>query len=285
MEPQGNPLAILAAGGRIPLQVAQSARAAGRDVFILGFEGEIDVDFGAFPHEIVKWGQLGRMEKLLADRNIRDLVLIGAIDKRPDIKNMKLDLRALRVLPRLMKTVIGGDDSVLTGLIAFMEESGFCVLGAHEVAPELVAAPGVLVGPADTRIDGDGEIAYRAAGAIGALDIGQGAIALDGRVVALEAAEGTDGMIARVGQLRQSGRLRWSGRKGVLAKRSKPQQDLRVDMPAIGPRTVEAIADAGLAGIVIEAGRVMIAERELTIEAAKRSRTYIFAAPASSASP
>jgi hypothetical protein len=116
-----------------------------------------------------------------------------------------------------------------------------------------------------------------AAKAIGALDIGQAAVAINLRVVALEAAEGTDAMLERVAALRANGRVKWSGRGGILAKRSKPQQDLRVDMPAIGPRTVEAVVRAGLAGIVIEAGRVMIAERSETMALADRTGTFIFA--------
>jgi DUF1009 family protein len=121
----------------------------------------------------------------------------------------------------------------------------------------------------------DARLALDAAAAIGALDIGQGAVAINGRVVALEAAEGTDAMLERVGQLRQSGRLRWQGRAGVFAKRAKPQQDIRVDMPVIGPATLEGVERAGLAGIVVEAGRVIIAERTATIALAERAGVFI----------
>jgi DUF1009 family protein len=123
----------------------------------------------------------------------------------------------------------------------------------------------------------DARIALDAARAIGALDIGQAAVAVDERVIALEAAEGTDAMLRRVVEVRDAGRAKWSGRAGALAKRSKPQQDLRVDMPAIGPQTVDAVAKAGLAGIAIEAGRVMIAERTETVAAAERTGTFIVA--------
>jgi DUF1009 family protein len=126
---------------------------------------------------------------------------------------------------------------------------------------------------ADTRDAGQ---AMEAARAIGLLDIGQAAVAVGHRVVALEAAEGTDAMLGRIADMRAEGRLRWSGRRGVLVKRAKPQQDLRVDMPAIGPKTVEAVVRASLAGIVIEAGRVMIAERADTVAIAERTGTFIY---------
>ena len=121
----------------------------------------------------------------------------------------------------------------------------------------------------------DARTAMDAARAIGELDIGQAAVAVNGLVVAVEAAEGTDAMLERVGELHSKGRVKWSGRAGVLAKCSKPQQDLRVDMPTIGPRTVMGVAKAGLAGIVVEAGRVMIAERAETVKAADESGTFI----------
>ncbi len=142
----------------------------------------------------------------------------------------------------------------------------------------MVAKPGFVAGRriSDAELT-DARVALDAAKAIGVLDIGQAAVAVNERVIALEAAEGTDAMLDRVEQVRAKGRAKWSGRAGVLAKRSKPQQDLRVDMPAIGPKTVEAVARVGLAGIAIEAGRVMIAERAETVALAERTHTFIFA--------
>jgi len=117
--------------------------------------------------------------------------------------------------------------------------------------------------------------AMSAARAIGVIDAGQAAVVINGRVVALEAAEGTDQMLDRVARLRETGRLKWSGRAGILAKCAKPQQDLRVDMPTIGPKTVKAAAEIGLAGIAVEAGRVMIVERPEVIALADRNDVFI----------
>ena len=277
-EASGEPLVILAAGGNVPFQVATAATAAGRNVKVIGLEGEVDERLKAFGLVVLKWGQLARAEDLMRAHKAHDVVLIGSVSRRPDFRSMGVDLGTLRLLPRLLKAMVGGDDSVLSALVGYLEERGFRVIGAHEVAPELVAEAGQLAGPHAQRsaLD-DAHVAMNAARVIGEHDIGQGAVAVNGLVVAVEAAEGTDAMLQRVGDLHAKGRVKWSGRAGVLAKRSKPQQDLRVDMPTIGPRTVAAVAGAGLAGIVIEAGRVMIAERAETLKAAETSGTFILA--------
>ncbi len=191
---------------------------------------------------------------------------------------MGVEFGTLRLLPLILKAMIGGDDTVLGNFVRELEERGFRVLGAHEVAPELVAGAGHVAGPRlATAALADARIAMDAARAIGERDIGQAAVSVNELVVAVEAAEGTDAMLERVAGLRDNGRVKWSGRAGVLAKCAKPQQDLRVDMPTIGPNTVAGVVRAGLAGIVIEAERVMIAERDETVKAAEASGTSIVA--------
>lgn len=274
----GEPLVILAAGGAVPFEVAAAATAAGRRVLVLALEGEFDPRLKAFPIAVVKWGQIGRVQSLIAEHGAREIVMIGAVHKRPDFSSMGVDLGTLRLMPRILKSMVGGDDTVLGNVVKFLEENGRVVVGAHEVAPDLVARPGPVAGGRMSESNlADAQVALDAAKAIGALDIGQAAVAVNQRVIALEAAEGTDAMLGRVAQVREQGRAKWSGRAGVLAKRSKPQQDLRVDMPAIGPRTVEAVARVGLAGIAIEPGRVMIAERAETVALAERAGIFIFA--------
>lgn len=272
---------ILAAGGRVPVEVASAAEASGRDVLVIGLEGEVDDGIRTFHHATAKWGQIGRIEELIRGHGARDLVLIGSVAKRPDFGRIAVDFGTLRYLPRLIKAMFGGDDTVLGAFARHIEERGYRIVGVHEVAPGLVAAPGPIAGrvpEAGTR--DDAVLAMRAARTIGLIDAGQAAVAVGGRIVSLEAAEGTDAMIGRVEALRASGRVKWSGRAGVLAKCAKPQQDLRLDMPAIGPRTVEAAARAGLAGIAVEAGRVMIAERGETVALADKTGTFVFATDA-----
>ena len=277
-EASGEPLAILAAGGNVPFQVASAAAAAGRKVLVIGLEGEADDRLKVFPFEPMKWGQLGHAEELMSAYGARDVVLIGSVSHRPDFRSMGVDFGTLRLLPRILKAMVGGDDALLSNMVSYLEDRGFRVIGAHEIAPDLVAGAGQLAGPRASRaaLD-DARIAMDAARAIGARDIGQAAVAVNGLVVAVEAAEGTDAMVERVGELHARRRVKWSGRAGVLAKCAKPQQDLRVDMPTIGPRTVASIVKAGLAGIVVEAGRVMIADRAETLNAAEDSETFILA--------
>jgi DUF1009 family protein len=274
----GGPRGHLAGGGGVPLQVAAEAAAAGRPVLILGIAGEAGEGIAAYPHHWVGWGEIGRVVGLLRSAGIRDVVMVGGVAGRPDYRNIRLDLGGIRTLPQILGLMIGGDDSLLSGAIRIVEGKGFRVVGAHEVAPGLVAPPGPLTRHAVPRSAlGDLAAAWKAAAAIGALDIGQAAVAVEGRAVALEGAEGTDRMLGRVAELRSIRRITRRTPSGVLVKRAKPAQDLRVDMPTIGPGTVAAAVAAGLAGIAIEAGRVMIAERAATIAAADAAGLFLVA--------
>jgi hypothetical protein len=272
------PLAIIAGGGSGPVHVARAAVEKGRRVIVVGVKGEADEAISEFSHDWFQWGQLGHLQKILSNHGKGDVVLIGGVKTRPDFKRLKLDLGTMRMLPMLVSLMANGDNTVLTGAIKVVESWGHRVIGAHEIATDLVATAGALTGKPPIGDDmKDVNRAMAAARAIGALDAGQAAVAVNGRIVALEAAEGTDGVLARITALRQNGRLKWSGRAGVLAKCPKPQQDLRVDMPTIGPSTVAGVDAAGLGGIAIEAGHVMIVERDETLRQAKATGVFIFA--------
>ena len=271
----GAPLGIIAGGGRIPLVVAERALGAGRRPTIFGIVGEAEPGIERFAHHWLKWGEIGRLFRTLAAEGIVDLVIVGSVT-RPDLSVIRFDLGGLASLPRIAAIALGGDDTVLSGVVRFFEEKGFRVFGAHEIAPELV----VEAGPQgrhrpDRRSDADMAAGFDAAALLGRLDIGQAVIAVGGRVVAVEGAEGTDGLLARTAEMREAGRLRWTGRSGVLVKAAKPSQDLRVDLPTIGPRTVAGVAAAGLAGIALEAGRVMIADRPVTLAAADAAGLFL----------
>jgi DUF1009 family protein len=204
------------------------------------------------------------------------MVMVGSIRTRPDFKSIKLDLATMKSLKDILAIVVGGDNAVLSGAIKFFERRGQRIVGAHEIATDLVAGEGPI-GKRKPGRDGSADIAVamRAARAIGAIDAGQAAIAVNGRVIALEAAEGTDQMLERLKALRATGRVKWSGRVGVLAKCPKPQQDLRVDMPTIGPRTIEGAIEAGLAGIAVAAGKVMIVDRAAIIRRADAEGLFV----------
>lgn len=273
------PLGILAGGGGMPIAVAQAASDAGRPVHIVAIKGEADETVQSFDHTWIEWGEVGRMLKAFEHNSCHELVIIGSVT-RPDLGQVRFDLGALRNLPSILALTVGGDDSVLSNVVRFFEAKGFVVRGAHEIAEDLVLHDGVA-GTCQPRPDDMQDIAkaFQVVDALGAYDVGQATVVVRGHVLAVEAAEGTDSMLERAADLRQWGRARSKKRMGVLAKAPKPAQELRVDMPAIGPRTVTLAAEAGLAGLALKSGGVLIAEREATIAEADRLGLFIYGEP------
>lgn len=268
-------LGVIAGGGGVPAIVAKAAEAAGRPVVLFGLVGEADLDIESFHHHWLRWGEIGRLFDLLARERVGEVVICGAVN-RPDFSAIRVDLGAVLSLPKILSLMVGGDDTVLKNVVRFLEDRGYRVIGAHQVAPELVGGNGNL-GRFKPAEDAEVDIAkgVEASLTLGRLDIGQAVVAISGRVVAVEGIEGTDELLKRVADLRKRGRLKAAHRSGVLVKAAKPQQDLRVDLPTIGPRTVEMAVAAGLAGIAVESGRVMIVDRPATIAAADAARLFL----------
>jgi DUF1009 family protein len=271
-------LGVIANGGQIPINVARAAQKQGYDVFVAGIKEFADKGIEQFPHAYVHLGHLGRLIATLKRENCRKIVIIGSLT-RPNLWAQKFDRGFFLNLPRLIRMVKGGDDSVMRKVAAFFEVHGFEVLAAHEVAPELLAPEGQLasVAPKPEAMD-DIRFGFRVVRTLGALDVGQAAAVSRSLVLAVEAAEGTDAMIRRCAGL-GSGR---KGKKlGVLVKAPKPGQYLRLDMPTIGPRTVELAAEAGLEGIAVAAGSVLIAELGKVVEKADELGLFLYGAPVS----
>lgn len=260
-----NRIGILAGGGRLPLVIAESVVQRGGTVHIVGIQGEADGAIARFPHTWVKWGQLGRKVATLRNQGGSALVIAGSV-RRPDLRKIRPDLGFFKSLPQVLGLLAGGDDSVLSRVVRFFEANGFTVHGAHEVAPDLLGQAGPL-GSAGLSPSGrsDATIGFAVRAALGPLDAGQAVVVAGGRVLAIEGAEGTDAMLERVRQLREGENAAPSG---VLGKGPKPGQELRVDMPAVGPRTVELGIAAGLAGVAVEAGGVLVLDREQAVRAA-----------------
>ena len=279
-QPDGLPrtgrLAIIAGSGKLPLFLAEAARAAGEDPFVLRLKNEADDIWQGFDNAVIGVGDMAGLSALFRKHDIRRVVMSGAVKRRPAFGEIRVNLKSLLKLPMALKTLLaGGDDAVLRMVISLIEAQGCEVLGAHEILPELLATVGPLgeVSP-DADDERDIEKAAEAAEALGRLDVGQGAVAVGGRIVALEGVEGTDAMLARIQGLRAEGRIS-RRRKGVLVKLCKPQQDLRADLPTIGVSTVENARAAGLAGIAVEAGRALVVEREAMIAAANAAGLFV----------
>ena len=269
------PLGIIAGRGPLPCVLAEAASARGLPLHIVAIRGEARQEIERFPHTWIKWGEIGKMFATLEKNGCGDLVIIGGVN-RPDLANVKFDLGALKTLPFLLSLGKGGDDHVLSRIVRFFEQKGYRVHGAGDVAPNLLAGHGTLGKVSPSAEDqADIDMAFKVVGALGRLDVGQAAVVVRGHVIAVEAAEGTDAMLVRCAELRKSGRTGRHTRAGVLAKAPKPGQEQRVDLPTIGADTVLKAAAAGLAGIAVAAGQVLMAEQASTIDAANQHGLFL----------
>ena len=269
-------LAIIAGGGLLPRYVADAARARGEDPYILALGNESDETWADFDHQVISIGNYAGIGAAFRAQGIGRAVLSGWVRRRPEWRDIHAPLKALFLLPSVVRTLLrGGDDTVLKMVIRLIEAEGVRVVGAHEIVPDLLGDAGPLgsMRP-DAAAEEDIAAASAAALALGRLDVGQGAVAVGGRVVALEGAEGTDGMLERVAALRAAGRIS-QRRRGVLVKLCKPEQDLRADLPAIGVETLRRARQAGLAGIAVEAGRSLVLERQALVAEADAHGLFV----------
>ena len=263
-------LGILAGGGDLPGRVAAAARAAGREVFLVGLEGFAEKQVLApYPHAFVRLGAAGRILSLLREAACRDLVLVGPV-RRPSLLDLRPDKDGARLLARIGRAAFAGDDGLLAAIVRVLGDEGFNVVGAHEILTEAVGPEGVLtrVQP-DATASADIQRGIAVVAALGTVDVGQGCVVQQGIVLAVEAIEGTDAMLARAAALSRP------GPGGVLVKLVKPGQERRADLPTIGPATVASAAAAGLRGIAFEAGGTLLAEREATIAAADAAGLFL----------
>jgi DUF1009 family protein len=263
-------LGILAGGGRLPGQVAAAAQAAGRRVFLIGLEGFADPTVLApWPHEFVRILAAGRILAALREHGCKDLVLVGPV-RRPSLLDLRPDAEGARILGRIGRAAFAGDDGLLAAVVRVFAEEGFRVLGAHQILDEALGPAGLLSRAApDAVAMADISRGIAVARALGAIDVGQGCVVQQGMVLAVEAAEGTDAMLARCRGLAAP------GRGGVLVKLVKPGQDRRTDLPTIGPETLRRAAEAGLRGVAFEAGGTILAERDAAIEVADAAGLFL----------
>ncbi|HET9161347.1 MAG TPA: UDP-2,3-diacylglucosamine diphosphatase LpxI [Caulobacteraceae bacterium] len=272
-------LGLIAGGGALPVEVAQDCVAAGRHVFVIRLIGFADEELQDFPGAEVGLAELGKCFKLLKKEGCRSVCFAGQVH-RPDFKSLKPDLRGLAALPGAIAASRKGDDALLRFLLHEFEKEGFKVEGAQEVAGSLALAEGPLGRARPTsEHQADIERAMLVAREIGRLDIGQGAVVVRGLVLAVEAQEGTDAMLRRCAELPANVRGTPEAPCGVLAKAPKPIQERRVDLPTIGLATVQRAAKAGLAGIVGEAGALLVLDKDEVIEAADEMGLFIVGLP------
>lgn len=269
-------LAIVAGGGELPVRLAEVASNAGRDVFVILIEGMGDSRLQRWPYLRWKLAAMGKFFAALQENKCSELVMLGQVP-RPRFRDLKFDAGGLKYAPRFFSILTGGDGTTLNKVITFLETEGIEVKGAHEVAEDLAVSEQkigkIKPGKGDLR---DIELGVATARAIGDHDIGQGVVIERGRILAIEAAEGTDEMLKRCKPLRLA---TGKGHSGVLVKVPKPFQDLRLDMPVVGIETVRRVADAGLAGIAVERGHTLTADKMGLAEAADKAGIFVVTVP------
>lgn len=251
----------------MPRRLIALCRNTGREYFVVAFSDQADADLVPdTPHEWISLGAGGQTVAALHRENVAEVVMAGHI-RRPKLGQLKLDAYGVKLMARIGYRMLG-DNSLLSALADALEGEGFSVKGADDLLDGLLAPEGVMgnlaPGPSDLRDIGIGiDAAYQ----LGARDIGQGVIVRGERVVESETQDGTDAMIARIATGTEKG--------GVLVKMKKPNQDRRIDLPAIGAATVENAARAGLAGIAVEAGATLVLGLDALVDRANAAGIFV----------
>jgi len=271
-----SPVGLIAAGGVMPFAVADSLSRRGLTPVLFAIKGACDEKEAArFRHHWIAVGQLGRATNLFRSEGCRDLMFIGAL-VRPSLSEIRLDWGTLRAIGKIWTSFRGGDDHLLSGIGRILEQQGFRMVGIKDAAPDLLMPQGCLTAAKpDSGAEADIAKGRQVLTALSPFDIGQAVVVIDGHVVGIEDIEGTDGLLARIAQLRAQGRVRAKAARGVLVKAPKTGQDLRYDLPTIGPRTVQGAADAKLAGIAVLAGNTVMAEPQALITFADRAGLFV----------
>lgn len=251
-------LGIIAGSGALPRMMIKACQQLNRPYFVVALEDSADEETVAMAGDyaaVIRLGAIGKILDSMHSNGVSEVVMAGKVP-RPKISALRPDMKGAKLLARVSTQLIAGDNDIVNNIIHFIEEEGFRVVGADQVMRDLLAPEGLIgsIYP-DKRVQGDIEFGARIAREIGALDIGQAVVVQNLTVLGVEAIEGTDKLIDRCAG------LKLEERGGVLVKVKKPQQDARVDLPTIGIPTIERVAEAGLAGLAVEAGATIILDR------------------------
>lgn len=271
---------VIAGRGQLPVHLSRTLRAQGRDVVLAEMEGHPADNPDGLPLISYRVEKLGALFKGLRKAGATEVVFAGAVG-RPKLEATKFDFKTMTLAPKFLSAIKGGDDGLLRTVLTIFESEGFRIRAAHELAPDLLPGPGILTKaqPSD-RDRKDTARAARIVSALAAADVGQGAVVAQGQALAVEAAPGTDRMLAWVAEIANSCRPNPDGARGVFFKGPKPGQDRRIDLPVIGVGTVERAAAAGLAGIAIEAAGVMVLDLPAVKARADAEGLFLWVRPA-----
>lgn len=269
-------LGIIAGGGELPVRIAEHCRAQDAPYFVARIAPLTSAALSSHPGADAPLDRMGERFAALKAAGCDAVVLAGAV-KRPDFATFDPDERTREMLPRILPAAAQGDDALLRALVAECEAEGFRVVGADEVFGGLLAPQGSLgaIAP-DAAALADIERGAALVTALGAFDVGQGAVICAGLALAVEAQEGTDAMLQRVAGLPEAIRGATNARRGVLVKRPKPTQERRIDLPVIGVATIDGAARAGLAGVAVQAGGALIVDRDAVVARADALGLFVY---------
>lgn len=263
----GDRIGLIAGNGRFPIIFADNARKLGYHVSAVAHEGETEPELASHVDRIhwIKIGQVGKLIKAFKEDRVRQAVMLGGIKKTHVFTTVRPDFRTLAMATRL---ALWKDDDILREFAKELEQEGIAICESTFGLEGILVEEGPLTARTPTEKEWeDIRYGWDVAHDIGRLDIGQCVVIKDRVVVAVEAVEGTDGAIKRGGELAKEG--------AVVVKRSKPQQDLRFDLPAIGPRTIEVMASVKASVLAVEAGRTILLDREIMLDKARSARIAI----------
>jgi len=263
----GERIGLIAGNGRFPIIFADNARKLGYHVSAVAHEGETEPELAGHVDRIhwIKIGQLNKLIKAFKEDKVHQAVMLGGIKKTHVFTTLRPDFRTLALATRL---ALWKDDDILRELAKELEREGIVICESTFGLEGILVEEGTLTARAPSEKEWeDIRYGWEVAHEIGRLDIGQCVVIKDRVVVAVEAVEGTDGAIKRGGDLVKEG--------AVVVKRSKPQQDLRFDLPAVGPRTIEVMASVKASVLAIEAGRTILLDREIMLDKARSARIAI----------
>lgn len=255
-------IGLIAGNGALPEKIIRQCLGSGLDIFVILISDDIPHSIGKVPHINLSIGSVGKAVKILNQERVENLVFAGGL-KRPKLLSLGLDSGGVKLLARITKAKFNGDNQLLATVMGYFEDCGFNILGADEILEDALMPFGVLgrVKP-QSRQQSDIESGIDIARAIGNLDIGQSIIIQDGVVIGVEAIEGTDALIERCGD------LQFEKKGGILIKMKKPKQDRRVDLPTIGPVTIDKAYASGLAGLAVEAKGALVIDKDEVIKKA-----------------
>ncbi len=259
-------IGIIAGGGSLPKMLIEHLKKNQIPFDVLAICSNADKACfdDSFDYKWIRIGEAGTGFKYFKQSGVQDIVMIGTIH-RPTLADLVPDLRTAAFFAKIGFKALG-DDGILRALTREIEKEGFKVVGIHEVLPDILLKEGVLTKcKPDKQALADIKRGVEVALTLGKLDVGQAVVVQQGLVLGVEGIEGTDELIKRCGSYKRK------GDGGVLVKLRKMQQDMRLDLPTIGMRTVENAHQAGLKGLAVHAGNALMVNE---IEAVKLANSY-----------